>query len=145
MRSEDNPFLIQATRLDFWTFRYLLYRSAPTYENYSFYSEESWIKEVNKDTSCPRSLNAEASLGLLLMWTRTRGAKSSLSLIFGVTLPRVNLWRCFVLRVLLSVLKREQSTKIKSPTTKSANCTSASFTISTPSLVKSKWHWNWTV
>ena len=114
--SEDDRSLIQATGLDFRTFRFLLHRFAPIYEKYSFYSEDGRIKEVRTNTGRPRSLNAEAALGLILMWTRTRGVNSSLSLIFGVTLPRVNLWRRFALRVLLSVLKREPSAKIKAPT-----------------------------
>ena len=114
--SEDDRSLIQATGLDFRTFRFLLHRFAPIYEKYSFYSKDGRIKEVRANTGRPRSLNAEAALGLILMWTRTRGVNSSLSLIFGVTLPRVDLWRCFALRVLLSVLKREPSAKIKAPT-----------------------------
>ena len=117
MRSKDNPLLVQETGLDFWTSRYLLYRFGSTYEKYSFYSEDGQIKEVNKDTGHPRSLNAGAVLWLIIMWTRTKVTNLSLSLIFGITLPRVNLWRRFALCVLLSVFKRDQSPNIKTPTT----------------------------
>ena len=55
--SKDDPLLIQATRLDFWIFRFLLHRFAPIYEKYSFYFEDGRIKgedeqRPSKESEC---------------------------------------------------------------------------------------------
>ena len=84
VRSEHDTLLIQATGLDFWSFRYLLVWFAPIYEQYTCLSKDGRIKKVKNETGRPRSLNPEAALGMLLMYTRTTGENSTLSLIFGV-------------------------------------------------------------
>ena len=103
--SEHNSLLIQTSGLDFWLIRYLLVWIAPNYEQNTCLSKDGHIKKVKIQTSRPSSLNPQAEVGMLLMHTRTRGGNLTLLLIFGVRLPRVNLWRWFSLCVLLSVLQ----------------------------------------
>ena len=85
------------------------------YEKYTCYSVTGDITEKASKTGRPRTLNPPAALGALLMWTRTRGAHSTLCLIFGVTLPRFNLWLRFSLRILLRVLRSESSARVVAP------------------------------
>lgn len=61
-------------------------------------------------------MDAAAFLGLVLFWTRMKGANFNLSLLFGIVQPTCSIYICFGRRVLLHVLSRIDIAKVKIPT-----------------------------
>ena len=114
-RSEHDPSLIQARGLDFATFRHILLKFSPIYKTHTCYSEDGYICCKTSKVGQKRSLTPPAALGLVLMWSRMRGANATCTLLFGVTLPRLNMWLRFSLRVLLLILRKEPAARIQTP------------------------------
>jgi hypothetical protein len=54
-------------------------------------------------------------LGLCLAWTRTRGALFVLSMIFGITGSGTSQYLRFSRRLLIEILRKERTTKVKIP------------------------------
>ena len=62
-----------------------------------------------------RLLDAEGCLGLVLCWSRTRGAEWSLVVAFGLTRTRVSVYLRFGMRVLVAILKADPKSKVRMP------------------------------
>ena len=115
MRSEHDGALIQATGLDFSTFFDLHNKFAPVYSKGTPYAFDGVIRE-KWSKGRHRNLNTIAGLGLVLMWTRSRGSNHLLSMVFGSTVNPLNLWLRFGTRRLLKILKKDRDAKIVPPT-----------------------------
>jgi hypothetical protein len=86
--SGNDQALITATGFDYSAFSLLLNLFIPYYEQYSPYTTNGAKYRPLLGGNVggrPRMLTATAVLGLVLMWTRTRGSMSFLSLVFGLT------------------------------------------------------------
>ena len=60
-------------------------------------------------------MKASDALGLVFVWTRTRGSKFVLEVIFGITQTCVSLYLSFSIVLLISVLQRKDDAKIQRP------------------------------
>ena len=58
-RSEHDPSLIQATGLDFSTFRHILLKFAPIYKTHTCYSEDGHIRRKTSKVDRKRSLTPQ--------------------------------------------------------------------------------------
>ena len=62
-----------------------------------------------------RLLDAEGCLGLVLCWSRTRGAEWSLAVAFGLTGTRVSVYLRFGMRILVTILKADPKSEVRMP------------------------------
>ena len=62
-----------------------------------------------------RLLDAKGCLGLVLCWSRTRGAEWSLAVAFGLTGTRVSVYLRFGMRILVTILKADPKSEVRMP------------------------------
>ncbi len=117
--SGSDQALITLTGLDFETFSYVLHDFEYYFDNFSPYSKDGLIiavEKVGRAKGRPRLISASDALGLVLVWTRTRGSRFVLEVIFGMTQTCVSDYLSFSIIVLISVLHRKNDAKIRRPT-----------------------------
>ena len=109
--------LITTCGLDHSAFRLLLEKFEPFYNRFSPYSDNGAVRRLPSLSvgGRPRSMSALQALALYLAWTRSRGAESSLCLIFGVTGTVCSLFVRFARRILVQVLMNDSVAKIVMP------------------------------
>ena len=86
--SGSDQAMITLTGLDCETFSFVLQDFSYYFENFSPYSKDGTItpvQEIGRGKGRPRIVSASDALGLVLVWTRTRGSKFVLEVIFGMT------------------------------------------------------------
>ena len=64
---------------------------------------------------CRHLLDAEGCVGLVLCWSRTRGAEWSLAVAFGSTGTRVPVYLRFGMRILVAILKADPKSEVRMP------------------------------
>ena len=117
--SGSNQAMITLTGLDCETFSFVLQDFSYYFENFSPYSKDGRITPVQKigrGKGRPRIVSASDALGLVLVWTRTRGSKFVLEVIFGMTQTCVFDYLSFSIIILISVLHRKEDARIQRPT-----------------------------
>jgi hypothetical protein len=91
----------------------------PLFKDYTPFNK-SYI-ELKADTlkgCCPRKVRAEDCLGLVLVWTCTRGSLTALQLIFGMTTSILGMYLRSGCRVIGEVMKNDSLAKICIPSAK---------------------------
>jgi hypothetical protein len=73
-------------------------------------------KEQNRGR--PRMIRPVDGLGLVLVWTRTRGSLMVLQLIFGMTFTNLDDYLLFAKRIIVMVLQEHPMAKVQIPSTK---------------------------
>lgn len=112
--------LVTLTGFHHRSFRKLLQMFEPFWYNCSPYSEDGCIRFLRKPYDPngggrPRKLNPVINLGLVLTWTRTRGAQFSNQLHFGLTATPLGLWLRFGVRILNFVLRKHADARVCVP------------------------------
>ena len=64
---------------------------------------------------CQHPLDAEGCLGLVLCWSRTRGAEWCLAAAFGLTGTHVSVYLRFGMRILVAMLKADPKSEVRMP------------------------------
>jgi len=116
-KSKNDQAFITATGLNVSSFQTLLAKFRPLYNNLSPHSEDGKIKIIKRKLEGkPRIMNACDCLGLVLMWTRTRGSMFSLQMKFGISGSSTNLYIRFARRILLHIFSTDDNASISIPT-----------------------------
>ena len=117
-----DPPLIAMTGFDHASFAHLEDRFTWFFNNYSPWLQHGvrGIRKLEHDRSVdphgrPRMLDARMNLGLVLFWTRSRGANRTMELIFGLTGTPCYKWLYFGRRILIKVLIEERQAQIILP------------------------------
>lgn len=110
--SYNNQALITATGLDHGTFEYLLRKFEPIYNTYTPFGS-TLIKTSTRGRK--RRITAVDCLGLVLVWTRTRGSAMSLQLHFGLSMTNLTMYLRFGRRIVAEVLKDDNYARIAIP------------------------------
>jgi hypothetical protein len=115
--SNNEQALITATGFDYAAFHGLLGLFAPIFDCYSPYSSDGKFHKLppNEFGGRPRLIDSTMGLALVLVWTRTRGAEWSLSMLFGMTGTPIGVWLRFGRRILNRVLSRHPDGMVKLP------------------------------
>ena len=113
--SGNDQALITATGLDHKSFSDLKALFEPLYNRYVL-TREGEIRIRTKKGGRQRMLDCAACLGLALMWTRTRGSEWILSSQFGITGTPISVWVRFAMRLLVSVLYKNDVAAVRIPT-----------------------------
>jgi hypothetical protein len=104
------------TGFDGVSFASLLQKFAPLFDNYTpFDTSHIKLKPDPSKGGRPRKVRPEDCLGLVLVWTCTRGPKTLLQLIFGMTSSNLCMYLRFGLRIIVEALKNDSFAKICIP------------------------------
>ena len=119
-RSRDDQALIATTGLDHRCFSYLLHHFTPIFYRYSPYASYHGGKFCHLmqnpgNGGRPRTVSPCSCLGLVLFFTRTRGALPILQLVFGLSYSVLCLFLKFGMRILFKLLLREEGAKVALP------------------------------
>ena len=116
IRSANDGSLIKVTGLDFSTFWSLSKLFSPIILGITPYSSDGVLRKKKSKVGRRRNLNPIMLMGMILMWTRTKGSNHILSMIFGSTISPLNLWQRVSLRVMHIVLKKLPTAQVRRPT-----------------------------
>ena len=115
LSSGNDQSLITTTGLDFNVFKELKQRFEPEYSRYSLVPIEGKYVKVKDKSGRRRLINGEDCLGLVLVWSRTRGSLAFLQVIFGLSRTGVEVYLRFGKRLLIKLLSRDVNSKIGTP------------------------------
>jgi hypothetical protein len=108
--------LITMTDFDGVSFASLLQKFAPLFDNYTpFDTSHIKLKPDPSKGGRPRKVRLEDCLGLVLVWTRTRGPITVLQLIFGMTSSNLCMHLRFRCHIIVEALKNDSLAKICIP------------------------------
>jgi len=110
--SYNNQALITATGLDHTTFQYLLDKFQPFFDAYTPFGDTLVIMSPR---GRKRSITSVDCLGLVLVWTRTRGSVMSLQMHFGLSMTNLTMYLRFGRRIVVEVLQDDNFAKISIP------------------------------
>ena len=96
-------------------FKELKQRFEPEYSRYSLVPIEGKYVKVKDKSGRRRLINGEDCLGLVLVWSRTRGSLAFLQVIFGLSRTSVEVYLRFGKRLLIKLLSRDVNSKIGTP------------------------------
>ena len=116
LASNVDQSLITMTGFDGASFASLLQKFAPLFDEYTpFNTSHILLKQDPSKGGRPRKVRPEDCLGLVLVWTRTRGSLTALQLIFGMTCSNLCMYLRFGRRVIVEALKSDPLAKIAIP------------------------------
>ncbi len=116
LASNVDQSLITMTGFDGASFASLLQKFAPLFDEYTpFNTSHILLKQDPSKEGRPRKVRPEDCLGLVLVWTRTRGSLTTLQLIFGMTCSNLCMYLRFGRRVIVEALKSDPLAKIAIP------------------------------
>ena len=108
--------LITMTGFDGASFASLLQRFAPLFDEYTpFNTSRILLKQDPSKGGRPRKVRPEDCLGLVLVWTRTRGSLTALQLVFGMTCSNLCMYLRFGRRVIVEALKNDPLARVAIP------------------------------
>jgi len=116
LASDVDQSLITMTGFDGISFASLLQKFAPLFDDYTpFHTSHILLKQDPSKGGRPRMVRPEDCLGLVLVWTRTRGSLAALQLIFGMTCSNICMYLRFGRRVIVEALKSDALAMIAIP------------------------------
>ena len=110
--SGNQQALITATGLSYYAFEYLLSKFTWYFENYTPFNGRV-TKRANMGRR--RRINAIDCLGLVLVWTRTKGSVYSLQMTFGLSMTNLCEYLRFGRRIIVQVLKSDEYARVAIP------------------------------
>jgi hypothetical protein len=112
--SENDQALVTLTGFDHATFHHLLQLFEPIFDNYTPFGDGDCIQKISP-RGRKRTVTALDILGLVLAWTRTRGALLSLQMHFGLSMTNLTAYLRFGRRIIVEVLKNNPLSSIAIP------------------------------
>jgi hypothetical protein len=112
--SENDQALVTLTGFDHATFHHLLQLFEPIFDNYTPFGDGDCIQKISP-RGRKRTVTALDILGLVLAWTRTRGALLALQLHFGLSMTNLTAYLRFGRRIIVEVLKNNPLSSIAIP------------------------------
>jgi hypothetical protein len=108
--------MITATGLSYEAFEALHNQFKPVFDSNTPHTKDGMIvRKGNATRGRKRLVSSTTSLGLVLMWTRTRGSHVVLQMIFGLTQTAVSIYLRFGRRTLITVLNEDPVPKFVIP------------------------------
>ncbi len=80
---------------DCFSFDTLLVKFGPMFDGHTPFNESGMIVEFEYRTGQKRKVQPADCLGLVLVWTRTRGSLNVLQLVFGLTYTNLSIYLRF--------------------------------------------------
>ena len=114
LASRDDQALITTTGFNYESLKYIFASFAPIFDDYSPFLDEKIVKK-HSTKGRKRKIHVEDCVGLVLMWTRTRGSMYSLQMTFGMTMTNFSMYLRFGRRIMVEVLSKDALAKIRIP------------------------------
>ena len=114
--SNNDQALITATGFDHATFSWILEKFKVLYDSLTPFFKIRTDNTSNDKRGRPRDLDAIGCLGLVLVWTRTKGSYFPLCMMFGIMQSTCSVFLRFGRRILCHVLSKETDSQVKLPT-----------------------------
>ena len=117
-QSKNNQSFVTLTGFDWPSFHALVPEFETHYTSTSptVDANGKYVK-INPRRGRNRYLQPEDCLGLVMMWTRTRGSLSNLQVIFGISFTTCSDYLKFGVRILLKVLCKHPQAEVQIPST----------------------------
>ena len=93
--SQNDQAYITMTGFDCESFQKILEIFAPMFHGHAPFDSSGLIVEFEYTTGQKREVTAADCLGLVLVWTRTRGSLNALQLVFGLTFSNLSVYLLF--------------------------------------------------
>ena len=114
--SRNDQAMITATGLNLTAFNDLHHSFKTIYDSHTPFTQDGTImRKEPSGRGRKRIVDSETCLGLVLMWTRTRGSYVVLQMIFGLTQTAVSVYLRFGRRILNEVLSKDPDAVIVEP------------------------------
>jgi hypothetical protein len=105
--------MITMTGFDCLSFQVLLQKFAPLFDDYTAFNKSHIEFKANPSKGGhPRKVHPEDCLGLVLIWTRTRGLLTVLQLIFGMSNSNLHMYLRFGCHIIVEALKNNSLSEI---------------------------------
>ena len=115
LRSRNDHALITLTGFDYASLLTLFSFVQPLFDNYSPFLDEN-IVPINPEKGRPRLITHRDCVGLVLMWTRSRGPSYVLQTTFGMTMTNLSVYLRFGRRLMVEAFCHHPLAKITIPT-----------------------------
>ncbi len=113
--ANNDPGFITFTWMNHSAFRKCLEVFAPYFDSYSPFYSNGKVSIKDSPQGWKFKIHPEDCLGLTLAWTRTRGGRFALHMIFGMTATNFAMYVKFGLRIIVKCLNKHKDAKIQIP------------------------------
>ncbi len=112
----------------------LLLKFGPKFSGHTPFDESGMIVEFEYTTGRKREVQPEDSLGLVLVWTQTRGLLNVLQLVFGLTQTNLFVYLRFGMRLFIKTFRDNLLAQVSIPSTEEIESFKESFAARHPLL-----------
>jgi hypothetical protein len=115
------------TGFDCESFQKILEMFAPMFHGHTPFDSSGLIVEFEYKTGRKREVTAADCLGLVLVWTRTRGSLNVLQLVFGLTYSNLSVYLRFGIRLIVETFHDHPLARVCIPSAEDINDYKAAF------------------
>ena len=116
LSSRNEQAYITMLGFDCKSFDTVLGKFDPMFVKYTPFTESGMIEEVDYVLGGrKRIVQSHDCLGLVLMWTRTRGAQNILQLVFGLTYTNLSVYLRFGIRLIVEIFRDDPLARVCIP------------------------------
>ena len=115
LASRNDQAYITMMGFDCESFDRILDKFGPMFSGHTPFDESGMIVEFNYTRGRKRKVQPADCLGLVLVWTRTRGSLNVLQLVFGLTYSNLSVYLRFGIRLMVETFKNDPLARIAIP------------------------------
>jgi hypothetical protein len=115
LASRNNQAFITMMGSDADSFDRLLLKLGPMFSGHTPFDESGMIVEFNYITGRKREVQPEDCLGLVLVWTQTRGSLNVLQLVFGLNYSNLSMYLRFCVRLFIKMFRDNPFAWVSNP------------------------------
>ena len=134
LSSKNDQAFITMMGFDCESFDRLLEKFAPMFDGHTPFDESGYIVEFEYTRGRKREVQPADCLGLVLVWTRTRGALNVLQLVFGLTYSNLSVYLRFGVRLIVEIFRDDPMARPSLPSTEKIDEYKAAFAARHPLL-----------
>jgi hypothetical protein len=122
------------TGFDCFSFNSLLVKFGPMFVGHTPFDESGMIVEFEYRTRRKRKIQLADCLGLVLVWTCTRGLLNVLQLVFGLTYTNLSVYLRFGIRLIVNTFRDDPLARVSIPSAEEVETFKANFAVCHPLL-----------
>jgi hypothetical protein len=115
LKSRNNQAYITMMGFDCKMFGKILDKFGPIFSSRTPFDESGFIVPFKYISGRKRTVQPEDCLGLVLVWTRTRGSLNVLQLVFGLTYTNLSVYLRFKIRLIVETFHDDPLAQVSFP------------------------------
>ena len=115
LASQNDPAYLTMMGFDCESFDRILEKFGPMFSGHTPFDESGMIVEFEYTRGRKREVQPEDCLGLVLVWTRTRGSLNVLQLVFGLTYSNLSVYLRFGIRLMVETFRKDPLARVAIP------------------------------